>query len=44
MLALLRARLANDPENELKIAALEQMKITRLRLEKLLREHDAAPA
>ena len=44
MLALLRARLANDPENELKIAALEQMKITRLRLEKLLRERDAAPA
>jgi 2-oxo-4-hydroxy-4-carboxy-5-ureidoimidazoline decarboxylase len=41
MLALLRARVANDPENELKIAALEQMKITRLRLEKLLREHDA---
>lgn len=42
MLALLRARLANDPENELKIAALEQMKIVRLRLEKLLREHAAA--
>lgn len=41
MLALLRARVANDPEIELKIAALEQMKITRLRLEKLLREHDA---
>lgn len=42
MLALLRARVGNDPEIELKIAALEQMKITRLRLEKLLREHDAA--
>ncbi len=42
MLALLRARVDNDPEIELKIAALEQMKITRLRLEKLLREHDAA--
>ncbi len=41
MLALLRARADNDPEIELKIAALEQMKITRLRLEKLLREHDA---
>ena len=41
MLALLRARVANDPEKELKIAALEQMKITRLRLEKLLREPDA---
>jgi len=38
MLALLRARLPNDPENELKIAAGEQMKITRLRIDKLLRE------
>lgn len=38
MLALLRARLGNEAENELKIAAGEQMKITRLRLEKLLRE------
>jgi 2-oxo-4-hydroxy-4-carboxy-5-ureidoimidazoline decarboxylase len=36
MLALLEARLCNDPEVELKIAAEEQMKITRLRLEKLL--------
>lgn len=42
MLALLRARLANDPATELKIAALEQMKITRLRIEKLLREYHAA--
>lgn len=42
MLALLRARVNNDPEIELKIAALEQMKITRLRIEKLLREYDAA--
>ncbi len=36
MLALLRARLPNDPGRELAIAAEEQMKITRLRLEKLL--------
>ena len=35
MLALLRARLSNDPETELRIAAREQAKITRLRLEKL---------
>lgn len=36
MLALLRARLDNDPETELRIAAEEQRKITNLRLEKLL--------
>jgi len=36
MLGLLRARLGNDPETELRIAAGEQAKITRLRLEKLL--------
>ena len=36
MLAILRARLANDPETELRTAAAEQAKITRLRLEKLL--------
>ena len=36
MLALLRARLANDPGIELHNAAAEQRKITRLRLEKLL--------
>ena len=35
MLALLRARLPNDPATELAIAAGEQAKITRLRLEKL---------
>ena len=35
MLALLRERLANDPDEELRIAAAEQMKITLLRLEKL---------
>lgn len=36
MLALLRQRLGNDPETELSLAAEEQRKITRLRLEKLL--------
>ena len=36
MLALLHARMPNPPERELKVAAEEQMKITRLRLEKLL--------
>jgi len=36
MLALLEARMANDPDVERKTAAEEQMKITRLRLEKLL--------
>jgi 2-oxo-4-hydroxy-4-carboxy-5-ureidoimidazoline decarboxylase len=35
MLALLQTRLANDPASELRVAALEQAKITRLRLEKL---------
>ncbi len=34
MLHLLRQRLPNDPEQELSIAAAEQAKITRLRLEK----------
>lgn len=38
MLGLSRARLGNDPDTELKIAAAEQMKITRLRLEKLMQE------
>ena len=36
MLNILRARLANDPGIELRNAADEQRKITRLRLEKLL--------
>ena len=36
MLALLQARLSNKPEDEILIAAGEQNKITRLRLEKLL--------
>ena len=36
MLALLRQRLSNDPATEMRVAAAEQAKITRLRLEKLL--------
>lgn len=36
MLDLLKQRIDNDPETELRIAAGEQRKITRLRLEKLL--------
>jgi 2-oxo-4-hydroxy-4-carboxy-5-ureidoimidazoline decarboxylase len=35
MLAILRERLANAPDTELRIAAAEQAKIMRLRLEKL---------
>jgi OHCU decarboxylase len=35
MLALARQRLANDPDVELRVAAEEQRKITRLRLQKL---------
>jgi len=38
MLALLEARLPNDPALELDVTAAEQMKITRLRLDKLLEE------
>jgi 2-oxo-4-hydroxy-4-carboxy-5-ureidoimidazoline decarboxylase len=40
ILSLLRSRLGHDPEAELKVAAAEQMKITRLRLEKLLQERE----
>ncbi len=36
MLALLQARLDNDPDPELRIAAEEQRRITQLRLQKLL--------
>jgi OHCU decarboxylase len=36
MLALLRARMANDPETELRVAADEQWRITELRLKKFL--------
>jgi len=38
LLALARSRLANLPDQELAIAALEQQKITRLRLDNLLAE------
>jgi OHCU decarboxylase len=37
IVAALRARLANDPGRELGVAAAEQARITRLRLEKLAR-------
>jgi 2-oxo-4-hydroxy-4-carboxy-5-ureidoimidazoline decarboxylase len=37
MLALLRERLNNDPQTEMTIAAGELKKITRLRLERLLK-------
>lgn len=36
MLGLLQRRLANDPADEIRVAAEEQRRITRLRLEKLL--------
>lgn len=36
MLAILRSRLGNDKDEELRIAAGEQAKITRLRLQKLV--------
>ena len=35
MLALLRARMQNDPVTELRVAAGEQAKITRIRLQKM---------
>ena len=38
MLAILNNRLDNDPQTELSVAAQEQRKITRLRLEKLLKQ------
>jgi hypothetical protein len=37
MLGLLRERMDHDPEKELLVAAEEQKKITRIRLEKLFR-------
>lgn len=40
MLALLNERLSNDPDTEIQIAAEQQRQITRLRLEKLLKEFD----
>ena len=42
MLGILEARLANDPHEELRIAAEEQRQITRLRLGKLLDEERGA--
>jgi OHCU decarboxylase len=36
MLAILRGRLQNNPDEELRIAAAEQAKITKLRLQKLV--------
>ena len=36
MLAILRERLENGPDEELRIAAAEQAKITELRLKKLI--------
>ena len=36
MLGMLQSRLQNDPKEEIKVAADEQNKITKLRLEKLL--------
>ena len=44
LLDLLRARLLNDPMTELEVAAAEQAKITRLRLEKLVAESGRAPS
>jgi 2-oxo-4-hydroxy-4-carboxy-5-ureidoimidazoline decarboxylase len=38
MIGILHERLGNDPDKELRVAADEQRKITRLRLEKLLDE------
>jgi 2-oxo-4-hydroxy-4-carboxy-5-ureidoimidazoline decarboxylase len=38
MLTIAQDRLKTDPETELKVAADEQRKITRLRLQKLLEE------
>ena len=38
MLSILKRRLQNDPSEELRVAAAEQQKITRLRLEKLLNQ------
>jgi 2-oxo-4-hydroxy-4-carboxy-5-ureidoimidazoline decarboxylase len=38
MLAIAKGRLQNDPDTELRVAAEEQRKITRLRLQKLLED------
>lgn len=42
MLTLLKERLHNDPDYEIKVAAAEQQKITRIRLEKLLQPNETA--
>jgi OHCU decarboxylase len=39
MLAILESRVANDPQSELQIAADEQLRITQLRLQKLVHAH-----
>ena len=39
MLAILKSRIGNDRQQEIANAAAEQLKITRLRLEKLANEH-----
>jgi OHCU decarboxylase len=44
LLAITRARLGNTPQIELRIAAEEQRKITRLRLRKLFHDAPASPA
>ena len=44
LLAILRRRLSNDPATELPVAAGEQAKITRLRLQKLLLALDSRPS
>lgn len=44
MLADLERRMSNDPAAELRVAAAEQAKITRLRLEKLLSDTEAGPS
>ncbi len=43
LLAILHARLSNDPETELRVAADEQAKITKLRLLKLLGLPEPSP-
>jgi 2-oxo-4-hydroxy-4-carboxy-5-ureidoimidazoline decarboxylase len=43
MLDLLRSRIDKDPAEELKIAANEQIKITKIRLEKLCQEVPSQP-
>ena len=44
MLHNLEHRMANDPATELRVAAAEQARITRLRLEKLLSSREASRA